>query len=235
MRFTGITKDNKHSYDDFGVTIQSRDIGYPEKIKVIATVPGSNVTYDFSCINGSQPYSERLLTYVFNIIAKSQQDFNYQCDLLTTWLINGGKSALFDDTVIKYHFEAECLKVSREIHENLRTGIVTAEFSAYPFKISNNLADDYLWDTFSFEHDVSPICDFDVTGNTEIEIVLRCDNFVVPEIYCSQSMIILKNGKAYSIAAGMTKRSDFTFKDGSNKMTVTRAGYIRFNIYEEVI
>ena len=61
----GITLNNKHSYNDFGLRIISRDIDSPAKKKIKASVPFINGDYDFSLIYGDQVYENRTLIDFF--------------------------------------------------------------------------------------------------------------------------------------------------------------------------
>ena len=103
----GIIKGNKHSFKDFNITIAKRDIGIPKKNKITEKIPFSNVTYDFSLLYGEQTYDERSLSYTFNIIGKNKNDMNVKKTNILTWLMDGGKEKLYDDTIPGVYFLAE--------------------------------------------------------------------------------------------------------------------------------
>ena len=63
----GIIKNNKHSYNDFGLKILSKNISNPKKRKIKETVPFMNGAYDFSLLYGEQTYDERELRYTFSL------------------------------------------------------------------------------------------------------------------------------------------------------------------------
>ena len=154
----GITYLGKHSYRDYRLTIASRDIGYPEKIKVKYQVPYSNTEQDFSMINGSQNYSQREVTYQFNIahqrIQTKESMYNTKT-LLVNWLMNSvGKQDLWDDYIDGYHFHGE-VESGPEVQENWIDGTVDVTFTCYPFMISDFFEGDDIWDTFDFEFGVS--------------------------------------------------------------------------------
>ena len=62
----GIIKNNKHSYNDFGLKILSRELNPPSKKKIKETLPFMNGSYDFSLLCGENVYEERTIKYVFD-------------------------------------------------------------------------------------------------------------------------------------------------------------------------
>ena len=71
----GITYNNKHSFNDLGLTVlNTRVIETPSKIKITETIPFMNGSYDFSNLYGSASYSDRELNYSFLIDVESEDD-----------------------------------------------------------------------------------------------------------------------------------------------------------------
>ena len=56
---------SKKSYDDFGASVSERTIHQPKKKTIKETVPFSNITHDFSGIDGEVYWEERKLEYIF--------------------------------------------------------------------------------------------------------------------------------------------------------------------------
>src|SRR5690625_4183585 len=137
----GIEFNGKHSYIDFGITLGvEKDIGYPEKEKIKVKVPFSNIEYDFSEIYGEQTYTNRALTYTFNIIEKHKINTTEKINLIETkivnWLMNSnGKQKLYDDAIPGYYFLAE-VEGSLSFDELWNSGTLTVTFTAYPFMAS---------------------------------------------------------------------------------------------------
>ena len=52
------------SYDDFGASVAERKIIKPKKKSIKETVPFSNVTHDFSAIDGELYWEEASLEYI---------------------------------------------------------------------------------------------------------------------------------------------------------------------------
>ena len=68
----GIIKNNKHSYNDFGLKILSRELNPPSKKKIKETLPFMNGSYDFSLLCGENVYEERTIKYVFDMFVINQ-------------------------------------------------------------------------------------------------------------------------------------------------------------------
>lgn len=133
----GIRLNDKHSYYDFGLRTLSRNIGVPEKKRIIETVPYSNIVYDFSKLYGVQTYDERKLTYKFEFLENDKTTAQVKLDKLIEWLSYTGKSPLYDDFTFNYHFNAECTEIS--IKEDHEAYIVDVIFMAEPYKILNEI------------------------------------------------------------------------------------------------
>ena len=95
----GIIKGNKHSYDDFGLKIISREFNSPSKKKVKETLPYMNGSYDFSSLYGDNIYEERTIKYVFDFRYKNKIDFINKKIAITDWLLNSSKEPVYDDLI----------------------------------------------------------------------------------------------------------------------------------------
>ena len=197
----GIIKGNKHSFKDFNITIAKRDIGIPKKNKITEKIPFSNVTYDFSLLYGEQTYDERSLSYTFNIIGKNKNDMNVKKTNILTWLMDGGKEKLYDDTIPGVYFLAEALESSWK--ENLHDGQLTVKFEAYPFKIRDIDEGDIAWDDLIFELDVLQETIFNINGSKSIELYNNGVNRIVPSIICDSEMDLTINNSIYKLKSGV--------------------------------
>ncbi|MGL5085308.1 MAG: phage tail domain-containing protein [Clostridium sp.] len=229
----GIIKNNKHSYKDFGATIASKSISIPKKIKIKQKVPFMNGEYDFSNIYGDQAYDERLLKYTFNIIGENKIDMNIKLTQILDWLMEGSKGQLYDDAIPGYYFIAECEDTSFD--ENGKIGTLTANFSAYPFKISNNMEGNDIWDNFNFELDYAIETKFNVNGSLSTDLYNSSIINKTPEVICSSKFEIIKNGITYNFAPGSYKDYRFILNKGNNHMIIKGTGTIEFKFYKEVI
>lgn len=232
----GITFDGKHSYYDMGVTMApGREIGIPNKKKIKVSIPFSNEEYDFSELYGSQTYEPRPLTYAFNIWDTSKERMTIKKTKIVNWLMGpNGKQKLYDDAIPGYYFLAE-VEGNTSFDENWEDGILTVEFTAYPFMISELPEGHDIWDEFNFELDVAQTVDFNVNGSLEITLYNVGKPAVSPKITCSSPMIIQMAGRTYNVPAGQSRSRDFLLMPGENSVIITGNGSISFEFYKELI
>jgi phage-related protein len=238
-RFTGINFLGQHSRKDHGLTISSRDISHPNKIKVKQTLPFSNQTYDFSELYGSQVFEERTLTYTFDIMDPRNIDTNWKLNTIKTkvvnWLSNSrGKQKLYDDVYPNYYFLAE-VEDGADFEENWTHGTLSVTFTAYPFMSRERPEGHDIWDEFNFELDVAQFTTFDVSGSQSITLINNGTPDVVPQIISDAHMTIIHDGYSYNVNPGTSKDLDFVLSPGTNRMTIRGNGRIEFLYHQELI
>ncbi|MCB5235514.1 phage tail protein [Niallia circulans] len=229
----GITFNGKHSYN-FGLTVASKVIGNPSKIKRKERVPFSNQMYDFSNIYGGQEYEERPLTYVFNLRNYDKVDLTLiKIDVLN-WLMNtNGKVVLKDDYVPDYYFKAE-VEDAPDFNELKYGGTLTVNFTAYPFKIAQFKEGHGLIDhLYIFDYILET--SFDVIGSLDVKLYNPGATILYPKIICSSDMQIIKDGITYNVSAGNTTSYDFYLPLGESKLKLVGNGNIEFEMYKELI
>lgn len=128
---------DKASYDDFSASMASRKIGNPKKKSITATVPYSNVTYDFSKINGELYWEQRSLEYVFEIIASTPEKLEELKSDFSSWVMNVLNEEIHDPFIPEYHFVGTFDDIDFADEETLDKTTVTVKFKAYPYKIAN--------------------------------------------------------------------------------------------------
>lgn len=229
----GITYKGKHSFKDFGLTIKSKEISPPAKVKTKETVPYMHGSYDFSNLYGEQTYEERLLSYTFNLIAKNKTDMNIKKIKILDWLLNSFKVPLKDDAIPGFYFSAECEGAS--FKENGFMAEITASFKAYPFKISLYDEGNIPWDDFNFELDYMQDTKFYVAGNKSVTIYNLGARKIIPTVICSAPFDVTKNGTTYKFNAGTTKDWRFLLDVGSNDLILNGIGTIEFSFRKEVL
>ena len=128
---------DKASYDDFSASMASRKIGTPKKKSITATVPYSNVTYDFSKINGELYWEQRPLEYVFEIIASTPEKLEELKTAFSAWVMNVLNEKIHDPFIPEYHFVGTYDDIDYDDEETLDKTTATVKFKAYPYKIAN--------------------------------------------------------------------------------------------------
>lgn len=233
-RFYGITKGNKHSYDDFGLRMISRELNPPSKNKIKETVPFLNGSYDFSSLYGENTYGERKIKYVFDFRYTNKLDFISKQTAISEWFNNGFKEPLYDDLIPGYYFLAEC-EDSIEFSEGHVECGVTVTFNAYPFKISTLQDGHDIWDEFNFELDMVQDTKFTINGTQTINLYNNGSIGVNPIIICSSEMKIMKGSTTYNLLPGTSKSFSFKLDKGLNKLTITGNGTVEFKWYKELL
>ena len=127
----------KASFDDFGASLATRNIGMPRKKSIKETVPFSNVTYDFSKINGEVYWEERDLEFVFEIIASTPEKLEELKTAFSSWVMNVFNEEIHDPFIPDHHFVGTFDDIEFEDDEGLDKTTVTVTFLAYPYKIAN--------------------------------------------------------------------------------------------------
>lgn len=234
--FRGIEFNGKHSYVDFGLTIASRNIGNPSKIKRSERIPYSNVEYDFSDIYGDQEYEERTLTYSFNVIdhrGKKERLVVLEDEVMNWILSTKSKTVLKDDVVLGYYFLAEA--IGHDITENEGDALLTVTFNAYPFKIANNDEGTDIWDTFNFLTDYAQTTEFNVSGKLNVTLYNPSIKRLSPKIKSTAQMQIVNDGITYNIPTGESQSYDFLLDVGENNISIIGNGTISFHYRKERI
>lgn len=128
---------DKASFVDFGASLAIRNIGMPPKKSIKETVPFSNVTYDFSNINGELYWDERELEYTFEIIASTPEKLEELKTAFSNWAMNVFQEEIHDPFIPDHHFIGTFEDIEYTDDEGLDKTTVTVTFTAYPYKIAN--------------------------------------------------------------------------------------------------
>ena len=231
----GITYNGKHSFNDLElIVLNTRVVEAPSKVKIIETIPFSNITYDFSNLYGNNCYNERVLEYEFLIKANKSTDLDFKRMVVENWLLgSSGKSQLYDDDTRGYFYNAECIKTDFEDLGNI--GKLKAIFNAYPFKIKSTHEGEDIWDTFNFELDMLQETLFEVNGSKTITLYNEGAIDIEPYVITTSDFKVTLDGKEYSFKEGTTKTYIFKLKRGANELTLSGNGSIEFKFRKEVL
>lgn len=237
----GINFNGKHSYDDFGLKIYKKDIGFPSFNLIHETIPFMNGSYDFSSINGEISYTDRSLKYEFWIVADTKEEMNYLKIRVANWLKATEKNILIDDAILGYYFYAQVKAL--EFSEEGKIGKITVEFIAKPFKISIQDEGHLLWDNFDFNFDVLQNTKFDVVEYKEVTLYNVGSKKVSPIINLTNispitPVTIEFNNNSYIITSETTGYEPFSFiqlSTGENKIKIYGTCTIEFVFRKEVL
>lgn len=214
---------NKASYDDFEASVKERKDNKPKKKSIKETVPFSNVTYDFTAINGEIYWEERTLEYVLEITADTPEELEEKKQLFVSWIMNVMGEELFDPFVLNYHFIATFDDIDIDDSE-IEKATITATFTAYPYMIANT----------------KKACCFSLDANAEITetIANNSSHRITPTFVADVPFTVSIDGSSYAIPAGETTDETFMLVAGANTVTVQAgktAGVLMIEFFEEVL
>ncbi|MCB2311602.1 phage tail family protein [Clostridium tagluense] len=225
----GLTFNGKHSYNDFGIYLESKSLQAPSKKKIKVDVPFMNSTYDFSTIGsgGEIVYNQRDIVVKFGISSRNKETlYSVYSDVLQ-WLLDIGKSQLIFDDINDYYFLAEVESIT-SFEEVLRFGKFEAKFIAEPFKISIDYVGDDIWDTFNFLEDITQYNEFDIIGTKLIKLY-NIGRAVAPIITVNSNMSIIIGGKSYNLQVGDNNIFGLKLQTGDNWITINGNGHIKIS------
>ena len=209
------------SSDEFGASVAERRIIKPKKKSIKETVPFSNVTHDFSAINGEIYWEEGQLEYVFEIIADSAEELEDKKRLFCGWIMNVMQAELYDPFIRGYHFIATYDDMDVDDSE-VEKSTITVMFTAYPYMIS----------------DVKRVYAYVITtAETNIKINSNSSHRITPTFKTDVECIIVKGSSSYSLPAGEITDDKFLLVPGENNLTVkatSGSGTLKIEFYEEV-
>lgn len=215
---------NKASADDFDASVSERHISEAKKKEIKDTVPFSNVTYDFSAINGELYWEERELEYVFEIIANSPAELEQKKTAFSSWVKNVMSKNLYDPFTPNYHYVGTFSDMDYDDDEGMEKTTVTVKFSAYPYKIAN----------------LPTVYDFVVPASSAVTVNITNDSAhrLTPTIIADAVVTLALDNVSYSVSAGETTDDAFKLKAGANSVKITNQNEadctVTVKFYEEV-
>lgn len=216
-----LTIGTKSSYDDFEASVKERKKKASKKKVIKDSVPFSNVTYDFSAINGELYWEERELEYVFEILADSAEELERKKIPFKSWLMNIQNEKLFDPFIEGYHFVGTFSDISEDDSE-FEKATITVTFTAYPYMIANNPKEYH----FTLAAGVKQT----------VEIQNDSSHRITPKIVSDVTFKLGTGDISFSVPAGEVDDDSFKLKAGRNVLTLesTTDGSVMFSFVEEV-
>jgi predicted phage tail component-like protein len=231
----GLTFNNKHNYNDFGLILNYKKISTPSKKKIKDAVPFMNGVYDFSTVgsNGDITYNQRTIEVKFSILGENKANLQQKFDVAKQWLLESGKSQLTFDDITDSYFIGE-VEDGTSFDETNDLGQVTVIFVCEPFKIGKDLVGEELWDNLNFETDKLQNTSFTINGSQTVSIY-NSGIAIVPELIVSADMSCTLNGYTASFTTTKSKDYKFKLKNGNNSITINGTGTIEFRFRKEVL
>lgn len=215
--------------------IMSRSAPAPSPVEVKESVFGKNGTWDFSFVLGERTFEDRPISFSFIVDARNTLSGKILQTRIENELMRQGRTRIYDSYSPGYYYVGSCVGVDVQDNYSYGTLVVNVEFDCYPFKVSEKLEGDDIWDTFNFELDVAQPVSYEINGTRTIKLVNAGVVGVAPSIEASNPMEITSNGRKVTVPVGISKNELFRLPVGESTLTIKGNGTIKFNFRKELI
>lgn len=210
-----ITYNGINSFTAFDLYVASRELPAPKRKEIVETVPYMSGEWDFSYHDGNiDEYETLKIKYTFDVIADTKQELHEHRKKLLAWVHSRGDQKLVDTDVSENQYY-EVYKAQGEWQGNDLQGLLTVEFSCYPFAKTDKRVSRTLSSTAATMLVKNE-------GNRE----------VVAVIYVETTATIKHGTNSFTLGAG-THKDKLTLEAGENTFTVSGAGELTFDFTEE--
>lgn len=228
--------NNKSSYKDLGITVQSFNISPPSKKKIKVEVPFMNGSYDMSTVgsNGEIVYNDRIINVTYNLESKNRAALWNKYSSVLEWLMDTGQQQLIFSDMPDCYYLAEVEDAPDFELIVKQAGIMSVKFIAYCFKYSTNLIGNELWDPFNFDTDYLQDNNF-IINNSGTITIYNPGRTVVPIINVTSNMTAILNNYTATFLQGDNKDYNFKLQNGANNVILTGSGTIMFKFRKELL
>lgn len=222
----GVTFGTKHSYNDFGLILSSKNISLPKPKTKTVEVPGADGVLDLTeSLTDDIKYQNRALQFTFTVI-----------DPLASWaavlsevtnFLHGRKLRIYMDWDRNYYYEGRCSV--NQFKSDKRTATIVIDCDCDPYKIEKNSSSDpWVWDTFSFVDGIIYVNRVTVSGTASATLINR-RKVVSPTFTCSAAMTATFEGVTYNLPVGTTTILDIRLREGENIITFNGNGTVQID------
>jgi phage-related protein len=207
----GIKFNNLHSYDDFSLILNSKDIKAPSPKTNLIEVEGADGVLDYSEYFGEIKYSNRQLSFEFSTIVEQSEFLKLFSEVQNALHGKKMKITLDDDPNFYYYGRISV----NEWKSNGRIGKIVIEADCEPYK-----------------YKVAPtINSFGVSG-TKTVVFDNLRKSVVPQFTTTAEFAIGFKGNSYTIISGTFEIPALQFVAGENVVTFTGNGTVTVEYQE---
>lgn len=220
----GVKFGNKHSYEDFGLILQKKDLSLPKPKTEKVEVTGRNGAIDLTeSLVDEVTFENRSITFTF-VVLNGLLYWSKALSELTNYL-HGRKMQIILDADKTFYYYGRC--TVNEFKSDRRLATIVVECDCEPFKIEVNGAGmPWIWDTFSFVNGIIHLNEVTVSGTKTVNLLNR-RKVVSPTFTCSAAMAVTHEGTRYSLPKGKTTVYDIRLQEGDNNVTFTGNGTVK--------
>lgn len=221
----GVTFDEKHTYNDFGLCCTSVEIGAPNVKKKVVNLKGADGMLDLSEVFGRVLYGNRKLKFTFDHEERNYTAWATHLSALFNYLHGKRRQITLDNDPNYYYDGRVAVKGTKN---NKPFSLVTIEIDAAPYKRELHDAMTYCWnwDKFSFlDGVIREYYDIRVDGSYTL-VIFGSEMPIMPVIYSSTAMTATYNGVEYELHAGENKPYGLIISEGRSELVFTGTGTV---------
>lgn len=219
-----VTFGTKNSYDDFGLILTDKDIGFPEPKLEKVDVIGTDGVIDLSeVLNDDIKYKTRKLQFTFTVLKGNKYWASTVADVAN--YLHGKKLRIQMDFDPAYYYTGRCKINSFKTSKRLCTITIDAECEPYRLDINGN-GEKWLWDTFSFQNGFIRVNAVTVNGSLQVNLQNQ-RKIVSPTFTCSTAMTVTFDGVTYNLPKGKTQVLGIRLQYGTNYVTFKGNGTVK--------
>lgn len=219
-----VTFGTKNSYDDFGLILTDKDIGFPEPKLEEVDVIGADGVIDLSeVLNDDIKYKTRKLQFIFTVLKGNKYWASTVADVAN--YLHGKKLRIQMDFDPAYYYTGRCKINSFKTSKRLCTITIDAECEPYRLDINGN-GEKWLWDTFSFQNGFIRVNAVTVNGSLQVNLQNQ-RKIVSPTFTCSTAMTVTFDGVTYNLPKGKTQVLGIRLQYGTNYVTFKGNGTVK--------
>lgn len=219
-----VTFGIKNSYDDFGLILTDKNIGFPEPKLEEVDVIGADGVIDLSeVLNDDIKYKTRKLQFTFTVLKGNKYWASTVADVAN--YLHGKKLRIQMDFDPAYYYTGRCKINSFKTSKRLCTITIDAECEPYKLDINGN-GEKWLWDTFSFQNGFIRVNAVTVNGSLQVNLQNQ-RKIVSPTFTCSTAMTVTFDGVTYNLPKGKTQVLGIRLQYGTNYVTFKGNGTVK--------
>ena len=219
-----VTFGTKNSYDDFGLILTDKNIGFPEPKLEEVDVIGADGVIDLSeVLNDDIKYKTRKLQFTFTVLKGNKYWASTVADVAN--YLHGKKLRIQMDFDPAYYYTGRCKINSFKTSKRLCTITIDVECEPYRLDINGN-GEKWLWDTFSFQNGFIRVNAVTVNGSLQVNLQNQ-RKIVSPTFTCSTAMTVTFDGVTYNLPKGKTQVLGIRLQYGTNYVTFKGNGTVK--------
>ena len=226
MNLNTVKFGDKDSYKDFGLILESKQIGLPEIKPAIINAPGISGIIDLTeVIADDVLYGQRLLKFRFWLDEDRRDEWESRETIISNF-IHGKRHRVVLSWDNIFYYDGRCSVT--EFDTSGAFAYITIEVEAQPYKVDMTThTANWLWDPFSFVDGIIYPSEIIIDGVREVNLPSR-RKVVSPTFTASSSMTVEHAGKVYEIPANKpTTVYGIRLKEGDNLITVKGSGTLQ--------